>query len=42
MARIREAEGDLGGALELLDEADACMWVTSPPMCGRQPTFRLH
>ena len=24
MARIREAEGDLDGALELLDEASAC------------------
>ncbi len=34
MARVRESEGDLADALSLLDEADACTWATSRPMCG--------
>ena len=35
MARIRQAEGDLDGALELLDEAERCTWATSSRTCGR-------
>ena len=35
MARIREAQGDLDGALDLLARPSACMWVTSSPMCVR-------
>ena len=32
MARVREAEGDLDGALDLLDEAERATSVTSSPM----------
>ena len=35
MARVRDAEGDLDGALDLLDEPSACTRVTSPRTCGR-------
>ena len=36
MARVREAQGDLDGALELLDEAERLyIGVTCPPMCAR-------
>ena len=35
MARVREAEGDLDGALDLLDEGSGCTPATSPRTCGR-------
>jgi len=35
LARIREIEGDLNGALDLLNEAERLYVVTSPLMCGQ-------
>jgi LuxR family maltose regulon positive regulatory protein len=46
MARIRQAEGDPGGALDLLNEAEAYMWATSSRTygrsrrCGQEPGSR--
>ena len=36
-ARIRQAEGDLDGALELLEEAEHLYAATTPPMCAPSP-----
>ncbi len=35
MARVREAEGNLDGARDLLEEAERRMWATISPTCGR-------
>ena len=36
-ARIRQAEGDLDGALELLEEAERLYASNFSPMCARSP-----
>ena len=35
MARVAQAEGNLAGALDLLNEAERCYVSDFFPMCGR-------